>query len=381
MKQGWESKKLGDVCEIYQPTTISKKMMILDGEYPVFGANGIIGRYDKYNHDNPELLVTCRGATCGSVNISLPNSWINGNAMVIRPKTDGLRRDFLTYFFKGAVDLSGVITGSAQPQITRTSLNPVLVPIPPLEEQKQIVAKLDQCFEAIDKAKANAAKNLENAKELFQSKLNDIFSQKGEGWVEKKLGDVTTLMTGGTPRRSNKEYFENGDIKWLVSGDIHLKEINDCKERITQLGLDNSNAKYLPENSVMIALNGQGKTRGTVALLRTKATCNQSLVAIYPNDEDELMPEYVFTNLDARYQEIREITGDGGNDRRGLNMPLIRGIVISFPASASEQELIIKQVQTLREKVQSLKSKYQQELNFLEELKKSILQKAFEGEL
>jgi type I restriction enzyme S subunit len=109
------------------------------------------------------------------------------------------------------------------------------------------------------------------------------------GWKIQKIGDVCTLMTGGTPSRNKPEYFVNGQIKWLVSGDVHKKEIHDCEGRITEVGFNNSNTKYLPLNSVIIALNGQGKTRGTVALLRTKATCNQSLVSIYPKNDTELM--------------------------------------------------------------------------------------------
>ena len=115
MKKGWEIKKLGEVCDIYQPKTISTSQMIVGGNYFVYGANGIIGRYDKYNHDEAELLITCRGATCGSVNISLPKSWINGNAMVVRPKTFELNRTFLEFLFRGGINISDTITGSAQP--------------------------------------------------------------------------------------------------------------------------------------------------------------------------------------------------------------------------------------------------------------------------
>ena len=96
-----------------------------DGEYTVFGANGVIGKYDKYNHEEPQLLITCRGATCGSVNISTPKSWINGNAMVVRPKDNSIDLKFLEYMFRGGIDLSETISGAAQPQITRQSLNPV----------------------------------------------------------------------------------------------------------------------------------------------------------------------------------------------------------------------------------------------------------------
>ena len=78
MKEGWEMRKLLDICNVYQPTTISKKELKINGKYDVFGANGVIGKYDKYNHEESEVLLTCRGATCGNINISTPFSWING---------------------------------------------------------------------------------------------------------------------------------------------------------------------------------------------------------------------------------------------------------------------------------------------------------------
>ena len=159
------------------------------------------------------------------------------------------------------------------------------------------------------------------------------------GWETAKIGDVCKLMTGGTPSRSNPEYFD-GPIKWLVSGDIHQREITDCEGRITQLGLENSNARMLPVNSVIIALNGQGKTRATVAMLRTEATCNQSLVSIFPNDPNRLLPEFIFMNLHGRYHEIRHMTGDAGNERRGLNMRLIRSIEIPLPPLEEQQRIV-----------------------------------------
>ena len=375
MKQGWESKKLGDVCEIYQPTTISKKMMILDGEYPVFGANGIIGRYDKYNHDNPELLVTCRGATCGTVNISLPNSWINGNAMVIRPKTDGLRRDFLTYFFKGAVDLSSVITGSAQPQITRTSLNPVLVPIPPLEEQKQIVAKLDLCFEAIDKAKANAVKNLENAKELFQSKLNDIFSQKGEGWVEKKLLDVCSLKSGTTIAKSLEK--GSGDIAYIKVADMNIEEnLFSITTSSRYLDFKDINKRNIfPIGTVIFPKRG-----GAIATNKKRITnipiC-ADLNTMGAMASDQIVPEY----LHYYFLGFNLLDIANGTTILQINNYSFDNLKISLPIEYERQKDIVNLLSKLKEQTQSLESKYQQELNSLEELKKSILQEAFEGEL
>ena len=94
-KSKWEYKKLGEVCDLYQPKTISSDMLVPDGKYLVYGANGVIGKYNKYNHENSEVLMTCRGATCGTINVSAPYSWINGNAMVVHPRTIDLNAQYL----------------------------------------------------------------------------------------------------------------------------------------------------------------------------------------------------------------------------------------------------------------------------------------------
>jgi type I restriction enzyme, S subunit len=159
------------------------------------------------------------------------------------------------------------------------------------------------------------------------------------GWQTKRIDDVCNLATGGTPSRAKPEYF-GGNIKWLVSGDIHDGEIHDCNGRITEAGMKNSNAKLLPTNSVMIALNGQGKTRGTVALLRTAATCNQSMVCLTPKTTVGLLPEFLYANLRGRYEELRHLTSDDDKDRRGLNMGLIRNIEIPIAPLAEQQRIV-----------------------------------------
>jgi len=196
------------------------------------------------------------------------------------------------------------------------------------------------------------------------------------GWQSKRIGDVCNLMTGGTPSKSKPNYF-GGTIKWLVSGDINQREIFDCEGRITEDGFKNSNAKFLPVNSIMIALNGQGKTRGTVALLRTKATCNQSLVCIHPKDSATLLPEYVYRNLDSRYQEIRKMTGDGGNDRRGLNMALIRNIKIPI-APIKEQRRIVGILGEMFEGIATAKANAEKNLRNASALFESYLNPIFQ---
>jgi type I restriction enzyme S subunit len=215
-------------------------------------------------------------------------------------------------------------------------------------------------------------------KEKMMNDMNIRQAQLPEGWEIKKLGEVCDLMTGGTPSRSKPEYFIEGSIKWLVSGDINKGEIFDCDGRITEEGMNSSNTKYLPINSVLIALNGQGKTRGTVAMLRTKATCNQSLVCIFPKKNIKLLPEFLFCNLHGRYEEIRKITGDGGNDRRGLNMPLIRSLKIPLPPIPEQQRIVAILDEAFRV-IERSRNNARQNLQNAKEFFESYLQGVFEN--
>jgi type I restriction enzyme S subunit len=167
---------LKDFCKMYQPATISTKEMISNGEYVVYGANGPIGRYDKYNHEEPQLLITCRGATCGAVNISEPFAWINGNAMVIQPDLDSATLEYMKYAFLGGIDVSSSITGSAQPQITRTTLEVIKVPLPSLEKQREIVRKLDSAFAEIELLRSQFIMKRDYALALRQSLLSSTFT-------------------------------------------------------------------------------------------------------------------------------------------------------------------------------------------------------------
>ncbi len=185
-------------------------------------------------------------------------------------------------------------------------------------------------------------------------------------WDLVKIGDVCSLMTGGTPKTTVTEYYDEGSVPWIVSGDIHKSEIFDCDKKITSFAVENSNARYLPRDSVLIALNGQGKTRGTVALLRIeKATCNQSIVSINPNSKAELFSDYLFYYLKSRYRQIRSITGD--KDRAGLNMPLIRGIEIPLPPLKEQ-----KRIAAILDKADNLRRKRQQAIQLADEFLRAV---------
>lgn len=166
---------LGEMCEIYQPKTIALADLVPDGPYVVYGANGPIGRYTTYNHEHSEVLVTCRGATCGQVNVSEPHSWITGNAMVIRPRSKAIEKEFLEVILRNVVDWGSVITGAAQPQITRTSLAPTRIPVPDMVTQANIVRRSKQLHAAIDELQMHFQRKVDDVLELRRSLLQVAF--------------------------------------------------------------------------------------------------------------------------------------------------------------------------------------------------------------
>jgi type I restriction enzyme, S subunit len=374
MKEGWEIKKLGEVCDMYQPKTISGKEMVKDGAYPVYGANGVIGRYNQYNHEEPQLLITCRGATCGSVNVSAPRSWITGNAMVVRPKSKSLEMHYLEYFFRGGIDISKAITGAAQPQITRTNLEPLEIPFPnSLSEQHRIVAILDEAFAGLATAKANAEKNLQNARAVFESHLNDVFSQRGEGWVERRLGDVCEITsTLVDPRK--KEFL---DLTHVGAGNIEPKtgvfvDLKTAREE----GL--ISGKFLFDESTVL----YSKIRPylmKVARPAFKGLCSADMYPLAPMPR-VVTRDYLFHLLLSKHFTDYAIQGSARAGMPKVNRDHLFAFRVWLP-DVRKQKQLAALLDTLASETQRLADLYSRKLASLEALKKSLLHQAFEGEL
>lgn len=154
-------------------------------------------------------------------------------------------------------------------------------------------------------------------------------------WQKIKLEEIAKLFAGGTPSTRKLEYW-GGTIRWMSSGEVNLKRIDEVDKRITKLGFNNSSAKIVPSNSILIALAGQGKTRGTVAINKIELTTNQSLAAIVP-DEKYLYYEYLYYNLDNRYEELRQISV--GSGRAGLNLKILKNLKVEVPPKAEQKKI------------------------------------------
>jgi type I restriction enzyme S subunit len=189
-----------------------------------------------------------------------------------------------------------------------------------------------------------------------------------DDWRTFNVGSLTNTSAGGTPSTRVPSYW-GGNIPWMNSGELNLKQVYDVENRITEEGLANSSTKYIPKYSILIGLAGQGKTRGTAALNHIKLCTNQSIAAIYPSKKFDSF--FLYFYIDSQYDELRKLsTGDGG--RGGLNLSIIKSIKIPLPPTLTEQKAIaqilsemdaeIAQLETKKEKYQAIKQGMMQEL-------------------
>ena len=193
------------------------------------------------------------------------------------------------------------------------------IPLPPLDIQKEIIEKIEVKQKAIEGAK-QVIENLERERRYFDQSLRGLKDIK---WL--KLGDVCETSSGGTPLKSKMEYYENGTVPWLKSGEVNQGYVYETEEKITQMGLKNSSAKIFPIDTVLIAM--YGATAGKVGLLKTEASTNQAVCGILPNDK--FIPEFLYSYLRTRTDDMVKLSGGGAQPNisqaiiRNLEIPLL----------------------------------------------------------
>ena len=219
---------------------------------------------------------------------------------------------------------------SGQPGINGREYGTYRLWLPPPDEQlaiSEMLSDVDRLIESLETLIAKKAAVKTAAMQQLLTGRTRLPGFSGE-WERKKMGDFTDCTAGGTPSTLIAEYW-GGTIRWMNSGELKNKIINDVEGCITELGLRASSAKLVPSGCVLVGLAGQGKTRGTVAFSLVDLCTNQSIAAIYPNRQT-FVSEYLYHNLTYRYEELRRISkGDGG--RGGLNLHIIRSLDVPFP--------------------------------------------------
>ena len=375
MKQGWELKKLGEVCNVGYGTRVVNKR---DGGsiYPVYGGGGPTFFMDTFNR--ADCLVVGRFALSEKCTRFVKGQFfLNDSGLTVSPlNKNELFQNFLNLQLLFLNDyIYSLAKGAAQKNLDVSAFKNIEIHYPKsLPEQERIVSILDKAFSAIDQAKQNAKKNLKNAKELFDSYLTGIFANKGEDWEIKKLGEVCQTGAGGTPLKIHKEYYENGNIPWLRSGEVDKKDITNCELFITEQGLNNSSAQLFPVNTVLVAM--YGATAGQVGILRFECSTNQAVCGILPNEK--FIPEFLYYKFLCCKDEL--VSQAVGGAQPNISQIKIKNTLVPIPP-LPEQEKIVQKLDALSVETKQLEDIYQQKVNELEDLKKSILQKAFNGEL
>lgn len=247
--------------------------------------------------------------------------------------------------------------------------------VPSLPEQQKIAEFLSTVDRVIEKQKETITTWKERKKGVMQK----LFSQEvrfkaNDGsefpeWEEKKIDDIATCFAGATPSTKIPEYWDNGTIQWMSSGEVNNGQIYETEKRISQLGFDKCSTKMVKPNTVVMALAGQGKTRGMVAITRVPLCTNQSLCAIETNDD--ICDDYLYQYLQTQYNNLRLISSGDGT-RGGLNLKLVGGYVVSMPCFI-EQQKIVACLSALDDVIEKKKAT----LAAWEELKKGLLQQMF----
>ncbi|MFQ7326912.1 MAG: restriction endonuclease subunit S [Streptococcus xiaochunlingii] len=267
--------------------------------------------------------------------------------------------------------------GTGQKVLSLRKFKSIKTLVPSLPEQSAI----GSLFRTLDDLLASFKDNLANYQSLKATMLSKMFPKAGQTvpeirldgfddeWEIVKLGDNCRIITGGTPRTGVKEFWNPKEIPWMSSGEINKKILNETEEMISYIGLENSSAKWVKQNSVLIALAGQGQTRGRVAINKIPLTTNQSIAAIETNDNIDFL--FLYTDLSRRYDELRLISSGDGT-RGGLNKTIISNLELNLP-TLEEQQAIGSYFSNL----DNLITAHQEKISQLETLKKKLLQDMF----
>lgn len=387
MKKSWEIKKLGEVAKIIYGYTekahfeeIGPRFLRITDihDYGVDWENVPYCKisdidFEKYKLNEGDIVFARTGATTGkSFLVSNPPRSVFASYLIkVHIHNGALLPEYLYLYFQTEAYWNIInqgISGSTLGGFNATKLSNLQIPLPPLLEQQRIVSILDKAFAAIDKAKANAEQNLKNAKELFESYLQGVFENGKETWEEKQLEEVCVFRNGAAHEQNIDE-----DGNYIL---INSKFISAEGEKMKRT---NSALSPLFVNEIAFVMsdvpNGKALAKCFLVDKNDTYTLNQRIGAIKSN---VFVPEFLV------YQFNRNkylLSFDNGENQTNLRKGDILNCPLWLPKTKNEQQTIVRQLNALRAETQKLEANYKKKIDDLEDLKRSILQKAFSGEL
>ena len=394
----WEQVALGEIAEI-------KLGKMLDGQKHTTGRlqpylNNVSVRWNEVNTSNlPQMyfdddeldrfglragdVVVCEGGEPGRAAIwdgRLPDIKFQKAIHRVRFNVPFEPRMLVLYLeaIAGTTQFEMLFTGGGIKHLTRDTFARLKIPVGSPAEQRRIA----DCLSSVDELIAAQARKVDALKTHKKGLMRQLFPREGEtqprlrlpefreapDWESSSLGRVFETTSGGTPSRSEASYWDGG-IPWITTSLVDFGVITEAEEFISEDGLNNSSAKLLPKGTVLIAMYGQGKTRGQVALLGVEATTNQACAAVLP--KDGIDPYFVFLNLAGQYEEFRKLSNSGGQEN--LSQGLIREFPFAYPLNEEEQKRIADCLTSLDDLITATT----QELDALKAHKKGLMQQIF----
>ncbi len=359
-----------DCCEILDsmriPITAGDRK---EGEYPYYGANGIQDYVADYIFDDELVLLAEDGGNFGSKERPIAyrvsgKCWINNHAHVLKPKV-GLDVDYLCYslmFYK----VDGMVNGATRQKLTQAAVRKMQIPMRCMEEQKHIVDELNR----IIKLKEQHQQELQFLDDLIKARFVEMFGSVHDSvyYPYLPVGNFTKVISGGTPNRKKDKYWKRGNIPWVKTTELQNDVIKKTEECITEVGLKESSAKIVPIGTVLVAMYGQGKTRGKTAYLDIEACTNQACACILPSQN--VNSKYLWKYFELSYEKLRSLAQGAGQPN--LNGNMIKDFPVLIPPINMQNDYVSFVEQTDKSKLAVQKS-----LEKTQQLFDSLMQEYF----
>ena len=355
--------KFSDVLTIINGKNQSK-VENPNGKYPIYGSGGVMGRADDYICEADTIVIGRKGSINKPIYVDEP-FWNVDTAFGLKADKTKLLPKYLFYFCLN-FDFEKLNTTVTIPSLTKSNLFQVSIPLPDLPTQQRIADTLDKVSEGIEVCR----RILGELDLMVKAKFGEMFgdAHNNSAFPYKNIGDLTTVTSGGTPDRENNLYWDDGNIRWVKTTELQNCTICDTEEKITKLGLENSSAKLVPAGSVLIAMYGQGKTRGMTAYLENESATNQACACILPSSK--INQKYLWKYLMLSYDKLRSMA-KGGN-QPNLNIGIIKNFPVLYPPIELQNQYV-EFVIYIDKSILTIKGI----LAKMEEMKLALMQKCF----
>lgn len=413
-----------DILDSYRkPVNNKERLNLIKGKpldelFPYYGATGQVGWIDSFLTDGEYILLGEDGAPflnpyAEKAYIIYGKTWVNNHAHILRSKTNN---EFLCYYLN-YFNYKNYVSGTTRLKLTQAQMRKIPIPNIPSDEQFRMVARIEELFSELDKAVGTLKTTKEQLevyrqavlKAAFEGKYtkwwrknhnvsaneeycelrkeNQVFKDTSgdenelslnipDEWMKVRLGEIFDVEVGATPSRQHAEYW-NGSIPWVSSGEVRFTTINKTREMITDIGLKNASTNLQPIGTVLLAMIGEGKTRGQSAILNIPAAHNQNTAAILVS-KTLCQPKYIYYFLQLNYENTRRV--GSGNNQKALNKERVRAIRVPF-APIAEQSIIVKEIEKRLSICENIEQTVNTALAQADAMRQSILKQTFEEKI